>query len=340
MNIADNIIIFDNQRWLAGTPELPLVTFALFTYNQEKYIREAVIGALSQNYPNLEIIISDDCSSDSTFEIAKSILEQNQRSHYHYVLLRRNKKNLGIGSHVNEVMNIARGNVVVAAAGDDISMPDRVSEIARLFKDDPSVMSVWSSANYIDDSNNILSRNFPGFNGFYNINQMVWDKLPVIGATHAWRRSIFDFFRPLNDNIMFEDNAISFRSFLLGKISFIDKKLVHYRIHNSNITNFVLNKNYTDLYQKAAIRTKWALNGIDQRILDLEHAFSNAKISAKDYQKIMRGLVKKRLIFARKLEIYANFPRLNLFLIINSFRNVDAFKVLLRTLTSKFNLIL
>ena len=49
--------------------EFPLVTFALFTYNQERYVREAVEGVLAQTYEPLEIIISDDCSTDMTFSI-------------------------------------------------------------------------------------------------------------------------------------------------------------------------------------------------------------------------------------------------------------------------------
>ena len=43
---------------MSDLPEYPLVTFALFAYNHEQYIREAVEGALAQDYPNLEIIIS------------------------------------------------------------------------------------------------------------------------------------------------------------------------------------------------------------------------------------------------------------------------------------------
>ena len=52
-----------------GGEELPLVTFALFAYNQEKYIREAIEGAFSQTYEPLEIILSDDCSRDDTHRI-------------------------------------------------------------------------------------------------------------------------------------------------------------------------------------------------------------------------------------------------------------------------------
>ena len=51
----------------------PLVTFALFAYNQEQYIREAIEGAFAQTYQPLEIILSDDCSTDRTFEIMREM---------------------------------------------------------------------------------------------------------------------------------------------------------------------------------------------------------------------------------------------------------------------------
>lgn len=55
------------------TPDRPLVTLALFSYNQEQYIREAVEGAFSQTYEPLEIILSDYCSSGQTYEIMQEM---------------------------------------------------------------------------------------------------------------------------------------------------------------------------------------------------------------------------------------------------------------------------
>ena len=62
----------------AGPPlkERPLVTFALFAYNQEKYIHEAVEGALAQTYEPLEIILSDDSSTDRTFEVMSELAKK------------------------------------------------------------------------------------------------------------------------------------------------------------------------------------------------------------------------------------------------------------------------
>ena len=74
--------------------DLPLVSFVLLTYNQELYVKQAVEGALKQDYPTLEIIISDDCSSDSTFEIIQSVVST--YSGKHKVTILRNSSN-GIG---------------------------------------------------------------------------------------------------------------------------------------------------------------------------------------------------------------------------------------------------
>ena len=59
---------------LTPTPERPLVTFALFSYNQEQFIRQAVESAFAQTYSPLEIILSDDFSSDGTFEIMQEMV--------------------------------------------------------------------------------------------------------------------------------------------------------------------------------------------------------------------------------------------------------------------------
>ena len=51
----------------------PLLTFALAALNQERFIREAVEAAFAQTYSPLEIILSDDCSDDRTFDIIREM---------------------------------------------------------------------------------------------------------------------------------------------------------------------------------------------------------------------------------------------------------------------------
>lgn len=113
-----------------GTPERPLVTFALFAYNQEKYIREAVEGAFAQTYSPLEIILSDDCSSDRTFEIMQEMAKGYEGRHS--IQIRRNEVNRGVVNHLASIVLAARSEYIIVAAGDDISKPERTEVLSQL----------------------------------------------------------------------------------------------------------------------------------------------------------------------------------------------------------------
>lgn len=121
-----------NDVGIPPIDENPLITFALFTYNHEKYIREAINGALAQVYEPLEIIVSDDCSTDRTFEIISEICSDYKGKHR--LLINRNNSNIGsrgIGGHVNKVFEMSSGELFVFAAGDDVSLPDRTLELVK-----------------------------------------------------------------------------------------------------------------------------------------------------------------------------------------------------------------
>lgn len=210
------------------TEERPLVTFALFAYNQERFIREAVEGALAQTYSPLQVILSDDCSSDRTFAIMQEMVVD--YSGPHEILLNRNERNLGIGGHVNRVMELAQGELIVVAAGDDISFPERtsimVNEWVKLGK---KIVSLHSSVIIIDESgqekecyNTEHAANFLSPKDFVTKNI-------VIGASHAWTKSIFEFFGEIDCSVTHEDRVISFRSSLMDGVFFIDKPLLKYR---------------------------------------------------------------------------------------------------------------
>ncbi|MBT3873051.1 MAG: glycosyltransferase, partial [Flavobacteriaceae bacterium] len=111
----------------------PLVSFILLAYNQENLITEAVESLLSQTYSPLEIILSDDCSSDSTFTIMKSLKDSYKGPHK--IKLNRNKTNLGISAHINKLVALTHGDLIFCAAGDDISLPKRCSEVVSFWLD-------------------------------------------------------------------------------------------------------------------------------------------------------------------------------------------------------------
>src|SRR3954464_9261148 len=105
----------------------PLLTFFVAAFNQEAFVRHAVESALAQTYSPLEVILSDDCSSDRTFEIMQKIAAEYHGPHQ--VIMNRNPVRQSLGGHLNRIVAIARGELIVGAAGDDISLLDRTVAI-------------------------------------------------------------------------------------------------------------------------------------------------------------------------------------------------------------------
>jgi glycosyltransferase involved in cell wall biosynthesis len=213
----------------------PLVTFLVLGYKQEQFIREAVAGALAQTYSPLEIILSDDCSSDRTFEIMREMAAAYRGPHK--IILNRNPKNLGLGSHINRLMELAGGEIIVIGAGDDISLPERAERIQREFAaSGGKAMAVFSDMTEIDGNGNFLKHaDTRPRQGFDHPVQCCRNMLEgITGASNAWHRKVFDVFGPLQPEIVFEDRVIALRAALLGGIRHIPEPLVKYRRHESN----------------------------------------------------------------------------------------------------------
>lgn len=216
-------------------PERPLITFAVIAYNAEKYIREAVEGAFAQTYTPLQIVLSDDASSDASFQVMEEMASAYRGPHA--VLLNRNERNLGIGAHVNRIMELARGEYVVVAAGDDVSLPHRTERIYQEFVGNGSrTMVVFSDTIEIDASGTILGKsNYRPPAGFDDPVQCCQNMLRgITGASNAWNRKLFDIFGPLLPKVTFEDRVIALRAALLGDIRYIQEALVKYRLHSTN----------------------------------------------------------------------------------------------------------
>jgi glycosyltransferase involved in cell wall biosynthesis len=208
-----------------------LVTYALFTYNQEKYVEEAILSAFSQNYENLEIIISDDNSTDRTFEIIKEI--KNKYQGRNNIIINRNNNNIGIAKHFEYINQISSGEIVVGAAGDDISRSDRVSKIVDMYnQSNKNIHYFYSRAVSMDLSGNVLSEIVsPGASNSNCIYKAALSPWPIaIGATQAWSKNLVTEFGPINNRIQAEDQILGLRGLILGKIGFIDEDLVLYRV--------------------------------------------------------------------------------------------------------------
>lgn len=218
--------------------ERPLITFLLMSYNQEQFIREAVIAAFEQTYSPLEIFLTDDCSTDRTYEIMDELATAYQGPHK--IVLNRNAHNLGIGAHINRAMKLVNGELIVAAAGDDVSLPERTTKLYEDWhRSERSAYSLFSDATMIDVEGQHLKKLFsekrPQLANSLE-EAIKRGGVGVAGCTHIFSRKTFDVFGPMDDQVMAEDMVIPFRSLLLGSISFVATPLVLYRVHGGNVS--------------------------------------------------------------------------------------------------------
>ena len=228
-----------------GRPDAPLVSFQLLAYNQERYVRDAVRGALSQAYEPMEVILSDDASTDGTFEIMKE--EADRYSGPHSVVLRRNPGNLGLAEHLNAVMAISRGRIIVVAAGDDVSLPERTPACVARLVERPGLVAVCCRTRTIDSEGAVrpewgdLTRDhweepLPTRDGRIARYIECWRPM-LLGCANAFRRDVVDRFGPFHADVVNEDVVFSFRAHLLGEIGIVETVGVHYRKHAESMSN-------------------------------------------------------------------------------------------------------
>ena len=112
--------------------EKPLISFVMPVYNRLEWVGEAVMSVLSQSYPNFELILIDDFSTDGSWEFLSEWLKDNKK-----VKLVRNPVNMGAGITRHKGTILANGEIVLVCDSDDINIVERGEETVKWFKENP-----------------------------------------------------------------------------------------------------------------------------------------------------------------------------------------------------------
>lgn len=275
----------------------------LVAYNQERFIGDAVRGALSQDYPNLRIVVSDDASPDGTFrEIQRAV------SGYrgpHQLEVRRNERNLGLIGHVQKLVSEIGTDKVVAAAGDDIANPDRVTATMAAWRESPAADIVVSAANVIDgDGRPLYTQRFGG-KGLVDRTSRLESRIIcysdlVLGANAAFKRSLYMDFPPIRAGAA-EDHVIGIRALIGGGILFVDRPLLQYRVHDSNM--FSQNAGDGGIPSDDVLRRRMRIGiaSVEQHIEDIELAKGRGLIPTETARELTVLLTAQRALLELRL---------------------------------------
>jgi glycosyltransferase involved in cell wall biosynthesis len=118
----------------------------LACYNQKDFIAEALSSALEQDYENLEVIVSDDHSTDGTQEIIKAYLPK----YPNRLIANFNEENLGITGNCNKALSMCQGKYIALFAGDDIYLPRKISKQVEKMESDDGISICYHDVEVFD----------------------------------------------------------------------------------------------------------------------------------------------------------------------------------------------
>ncbi len=215
----------------------PLISVILPTYNGGKHIAETLESVLNQTHKNIEIIITDDCSTDRTVEIIKSYNDER-------IKLYVNEKNLGIANNTNKALSLATGEFIMMQDHDDISSPFRAEGMLKVLLENKDLTGVNSRMfNFeteikIEEIYNNLSISEPIID--LNEKQLAVGNLFDVNFFHPtimYRSSILkELDTPYTPDLKVTADSILFARFMELKVKWyvLENKYVAYRLHTTN----------------------------------------------------------------------------------------------------------
>ncbi|MRX63754.1 glycosyltransferase [Maribacter luteus] len=223
----------------------PLVSIVVITYNSANFILETLESAKAQSYANIELIITDDCSTDNTLEICKEWLVRNNTRFVQTALIT-SDKNTGIAANCNRGFTAAKGEWIKGIAGDDILFKDCVLDSIQYITEHREVNIFQSLAKiYIDTFDEIhfqrissnLNHPFSFASSEQQFKLLQYQSYPIAPAIFM-KRSFFINMGKYDESLPLEDWPFWLKITKRNeKIYQLDKVTVGYRIHNKSAFN-------------------------------------------------------------------------------------------------------
>lgn len=211
---------------------LPLISVIIPCYNAEKYVEQAVRSIMEQTYKKIEIIVVNDCSTDSTGKILKRLAEEDKR-----ILYVENETNLKLSKTLNKGIDLSRGEYIARMDSDDISVIDRLEKQIYFLLNNPDIDLVGSNYQGIDEQQNYT------YDSLYpNTHEQIIKRLPLACAfVHPTILAKKSFFTDLSGYKVVnygEDYELWIRGWLSGKkYHNLPEKLIFYRMHSEQMSS-------------------------------------------------------------------------------------------------------
>ena len=226
-----------------SAPDCPLVSVLVPAYNHARYIGVCLDSILTDGYPNLEVIVLDDGSTDETFRLADEWFGINGRLLNNFTLMRQD--NHGVAKTLNTLLRKFTGQYFVLLASDDMLLKGGIETRLVALNDSPNALAVFADAIGIDETgavtcNSVLVDKFnASVRALSNCRTRPYELILnwcVPGPVFLAKREVLKSIGYYNESFRIEDRDYYLRLIAGDALVFTDGKVAAYRIHGAAST--------------------------------------------------------------------------------------------------------
>ncbi len=230
--------------------EKNLVTVGVALYNHENYIVQCLESIVKQTYSNVELIVIDDGSPDSSYEVAKNYLESQEYNSNFIIHTRANK---GMCNTLNEIAKLSSGEYISFIGSDDYWSLNKIEEQVHFLKNNPNYALVHSNSIKVDENDNqIGTLDMSGKKNSGDLfESIVHGKGGINTPSHLYRTFVYDTIGYYDPILKFEDTDFWLRLTRNFQVGYINKNHSYYRWHGENLSD---SKNKLKFYNDEIIK--------------------------------------------------------------------------------------
>ena len=221
----------------------PLVSVICLSYNHEAYVVEALNSVINQTYPNVELLIADDCSTDNSVEVIQNWLENHPE-----VDFLTNEKNLGNTKTFNQLAKKAKGEFIIDLATDDILLPNCIEKQVKTFQNSKfkNLAIVYGNLIEIDENGNFIENyyteeDYPESGNIYKM--VVGRTTKICSVSSMVKKSVMEKLGYYDENLTYEDLDIWIRTSRDFDFEYIPEVLAKKRILSDSLSSHFLIEN-------------------------------------------------------------------------------------------------
>lgn len=264
-----------------------LISVLIPCFNHERFLGDCLESLILQTYENIEILIVDDASKDDSWQIIESYKER-LKERFVNVYVKKNEHNRGISPNLNEMLRIAKGDIIKILASDDFLDPNYFEVLYNIIED-KKIDLVFSNAYLVEEQsclNNPIIKDI-----YYDSNPLCEKKVRlferifkgniICAPSVMLKKNIFTKYGIFDEELIAEDLDYWLNITKNDSVEFYycDRPLVYYRQNSNSMTSRKNNKKY------------------EERVIRM---FENSMLTRKKYKKYLSGF-KYNILMSRIL---------------------------------------